>query len=55
MESWEGFLERLLERLHTLRAREIKCNVTILMGRRDKDTQALFPPEFQVHEFNPPR
>ena len=47
--EWEGFLERLLERLHHLHHSGTKADILILLNRVSKDGERL-PPRFQVRE-----
>ena len=54
-ESWEAFLERLLERLNDMRRRGVKYNLTIMGGRHDEQTGADATPTFNVQELNPQR
>lgn len=50
-ESWEGFVERVLERLHRLHQSGQKADVLILMGRLDRTTGELLPPQLRVTEI----
>jgi len=47
----ETFLRKLLDKFHELDAKEAKADMNIYLGRRDKETQALLPPGFNIREY----
>lgn len=46
--GWEAFLEQVLERLNTLRSQDVMADVTIFLGRKDKETGRALPPRLHV-------
>ena len=46
MDSWEGFVERVLYQLQQLRTQ--KADILILLGRHSKETGDPLPPKIQI-------
>ena len=47
----ESFFAKLIGRLQVLLANHLKADLLILLGRRDKSTGTLLPPQVQVRTF----